>query len=53
MFVMLEEPDVQGYDVWDGCYGIVQNCCRKGAFLALDNGEPAFAYGFSNLWPGT
>ena len=53
MFVILEEPDVQGYDVWDGCYGIVQNCCRKGAFLALDNGEPAFAYGFSNLWPGT
>lgn len=50
---MLENPEVQGYDVLEGCYGIIENCCRKGAFLALDNGEPAFAYSFGNLRPGT
>lgn len=53
MLVNLEENETQGYDVLDGCYGIIENCCRKGAFLALDNGEPAFAYSFSNLRPGT
>ena len=53
MFVELEETEEQGYGVFDGCYGIVENCCRKGAFLALDNGEPAFAYNFSSLRPGT
>ena len=53
MFVNLEEAEVSGYDVFDGCYGIVESCCRKGAFLALDNGEPAFAYRFGNLRPGT
>ena len=53
MFVELEETEEQGYGVFDGCYGIVENCCRKGAFLALYNGEPAFAYNFSSLRPGT
>ena len=53
MFAKLEETEVQGYDVLDGCYGVIENCCRKGAFLALDNGELAFAYKFSNLRPGT
>lgn len=53
MFVETEESEALGYEVFDGCYGIVENCCRKGAFLALDNGEPAFAYNFSNLRPGT
>lgn len=53
MFVRLEEATTHGYEVWDGCYGIIENCCRKGAFLALDNGELAFAYKFSNLRPGT
>ena len=53
MFADLEEVVKQGYDVWDGCYGIIQDCCQKGAFLALDNGEPAFAYNFGNLRPGT
>lgn len=53
MFTKLEDTEVQGYDVLDGCYGIIENCCRKGAFLALDNGEPAFAYSFGNLRPGT
>lgn len=53
MFVNLEETETQGYDVLDGCYGIIENCCRKGAFLALDNGELAFAYRFGNLQPGT
>ena len=43
MFVEMEETQVQGYGVFDGCYGIVENCCRKGAFLALDNCELAFA----------
>ena len=53
MLINLEETEAQGYDVLDGCYGIIQNCCRKGAFLVLDNGELAFAYKFSNLRPGT
>ena len=53
MFVNWEENKTQGYDVLDGCYGIIENCCQKGAFLALDNGELAFAYKFSNLRPGT
>ena len=53
MSAKLVEIEVQRYDVLDGCYGIIQNCCRKGAFLALDNGEPAFAYNFGNLHPGT
>lgn len=53
MFMMTEETEVQGYDVLDGCYGIVQNSCRKGTYLILDNGELAFAYKFGNLWPGT
>lgn len=53
MFVKLEEAKDFGYGVLDGCYGVIENCCRKGAFLALDNGEPAFAYSFGNLRPGT
>lgn len=53
MFINLGETETQGYDVLDGCYGIIENCCRKGAFLALDNGELAFAYKFGNLRPGT
>lgn len=53
MFVKLEKNEVHGYDVLDGCYGTIQNCCRKGAFLELDNGEQAFAYHFGNLRPGT
>lgn len=53
MFVNWEENKTQGYDVLDGCYGIIENCCQKGAFLELDNGELAFAYKFSNLRPGT
>ena len=53
MFIQTEERKSHGYDVFDGCYGIIENCCRKGAFLALDNGEPAFAYNFGNLRPGT
>lgn len=53
MFVKLEETEVQGYEVWDGCYGVVKNRCQKGVFLVLDNGEPAFAYKFGNLLPGT
>ena len=53
MFDELEEAEVQGYGILDGCYGVIQNCCRKGAFLALDNGELAFAYNFGNLRPGT
>ena len=53
MFVETEGTESLGYEIFDGCSGIVENCCRKGAFLALDNGEPAFAYNFSNLRPGT
>lgn len=53
MFDELDGAAIQGYDVLDGCYGVVEDCCRKGAYLALDNGEPAFAYNFGNLQPGT
>ena len=53
MSVEPEETGTQCYDVLDGCYGTVEFCIRKGAFLALDNGEPAFAYDFGNLLPGT
>jgi len=53
MFARLEEAESQGYEVWDGCYGVVKNRCQKGVFLILDNGEPAFAYKFGNLLPGT
>ena len=52
MFDELEFTTTQCYDVLDGCYGIIEDCCRKGAFLILDNGEPAFAYNFGNLHPG-
>ena len=53
MFVQLEETEAQEYGVWEGCSGIIEFCIRKGAFLVLDNGELAFAYGFGNLRPGT
>lgn len=53
MFINLKESEAQSYDILDGCYGIIENCCLKGAFLSLDNGEPAFAYKFGNLQPGT
>ena len=53
MFYEEENPETQGYDVLDGCYGTVVGRCQKGAFLTLDNGEEAFAYKFANLWPGT
>lgn len=53
MFVKSEENEALGYDVLEGCYGIVERSCRKGAYLILDNGEPAFAYKFGNLKPGT
>ena len=53
MFVKLETTEVQSYDVWDGCYGVIRGRCQKGVFLLLDNGEPAFAYRFTSLWPGT
>ena len=53
MVIRTEETANQSYDVWDGCYGVVQGRCQKGVFLLLDNGEPAFAYHFGNLWPGT
>ena len=53
MFVEMEAAECRDYDIFDGCYGVVECCCRKGAFLSLDNGEPAFAYNFCNLRPGT
>lgn len=40
------------YEALDGCYGKVVGTCQKGAFLTLDNGEPAFAYKFANLRQG-
>ena len=53
MYINSEITETQLYAVMDGCYGTVENCCRKGAFLVLDNGELAFAYNFGNLRPGT
>ena len=41
------------YEKYDGCYGTVVGRCQKGAFLTLDNGEPAFAYRFANLENGS
>ena len=41
-----------GYSAWEECYGTVECCCRSGAFLRLDNGEAAFAYGAANLRKG-
>lgn len=43
----------ENYEVLEGCYGKVIGTCQKGAFLALDNGQEAFAYKFANLYPGT
>ncbi len=41
------------YEPFDGCYGVVTERCRAGAYLLLDDGEEAFAYRFGNLFPGT
>ncbi len=35
------------------CIGEVLGCCRKGAFIMLEDGEKVFAYQFANLLPGT
>ena len=53
MFMKSEETEALGYGVLDSCYGTVEYTCRKGAYLILDDGEPAFAYDFGNLRPGT
>lgn len=45
--------DYDGYDRYDGCYGVVTGRCGKGAYLTLDNGQEAFAYRFASLLPGT
>lgn len=41
-----------GYEPLDECFGIVECCSRSGAYLHLDNGTPAFAYGTANLREG-
>ena len=41
------------YQVFDSCYATITCCSRKGAYLLLDNGEQAFAFGSANLRPGT
>ena len=41
------------YEKGDACYGVVASCCRRGAFLELDNGESAFANGVGNLRQNT
>lgn len=41
-----------GYEYLDGCYGRVTGRCSAGVYLTLDNGQEAFAYKFSNLYPG-
>lgn len=49
----MEENIITGYEPMEGCYGIVIERCRTGAYLQLDNGENAFAYRFGNLRTGT
>lgn len=41
------------YEPFDGCFGVVTERCRAGAYLQLDDGEEAFAFRFGNLFPGT
>ena len=41
------------YEIMDSCYATVTGSCYAGAFLTLDNGQQAFAYGLANLLPGT
>ena len=53
MYVNFNETESQNYGIGDGCYGVIEGFCRKGVYLALDNGELAFAYGFGNLQRGT
>ena len=45
--------NTNGYGVFEGCYATVVDHNRKGSYLILDNGENAFAFGFSSLWRGT
>ena len=41
------------YERLDMCLGKVVGGNRSGAYILLDNGEPAFAYNFSSLSRGT
>ena len=43
----------ESYEVYDSCYATVIGRSTHGAYLELDNGEPAFAYRFSALRNGT
>lgn len=42
-----------GYTRGDSCYATVTSRDRKGAYLALDNGQDGYAYGVANLKSGT
>ena len=44
---------VQEFERFSECEGEVLECCRKGAFIMLENVEKAFAYKFGNLSSGT
>ena len=44
---------VQEFERFSECEGGVLECCRKGAFIMLENGEKVFAYKFGNLSSGT
>ncbi|MBQ8611536.1 MAG: hypothetical protein IJ412_07500 [Oscillospiraceae bacterium] len=48
-----EMSSMEEYEVYDGCYGIVEGSCRSGSYLKLDNGEDAFAFKFTSLRKGT
>lgn len=41
------------YEKGDSCYAIITSRSSKGAYLDLDNGQSAFAYGAANLQNGT
>ena len=41
------------YETYDNCYAVIIDKCSKGVYLRLDNGQMAFAYGFSGLYTGT
>lgn len=49
----METTYTNGYEPYDGCYGVVTDRCRTGAFLTLDNSQEAFAFKFANLVPGS
>ncbi len=49
----MTEENGTTYKWMEGCYAEISGACYSGVFLTLDNGESAFAYGFTALRPGS